>query len=323
LGVLAGILLLSYPAAADTQYTVREGDSVWSIARAFGVSHRSVLAANGLAEDDIIRPGRVLTIPGVGAQEGEPEPAEEVIHVVAEGESLWLIARRYGTTVSALAAANDLDPHRVLSVGARLRVPLGASGGQRAGSPPPDDGPRAVHVVRSGESLWLIARRYGTTVSALAAANGIRPEAVLPVGRRLEVPGAPAAATESAEPGEPQHDFVETALEYQGVRYRYGGMTTRGMDCSGLVARVLGRHGIDAPRTSRALYGIGTPVSKADLEPGDLVFFSTVRAGVSHVGIYIGGNRFIHASSRGGGVRIDRLDTGYYRQRYVGARRVN
>jgi cell wall-associated NlpC family hydrolase len=117
--------------------------------------------------------------------------------------------------------------------------------------------------------------------------------------------------------------MLNTALAYQGVRYRYGGMTSRGFDCSGFVARVLLGQGVSAPHNAAALYGHGENVTSGNLQPGDLVFFQTRGRGrISHVGIYLGNGRFIHASSGRGQVRTDSLSDGYYSRRYVGARRI-
>jgi cell wall-associated NlpC family hydrolase len=94
------------------------------------------------------------------------------------------------------------------------------------------------------------------------------------------------------------------------------------MDCSGLVARVLRIQGVIAPHSSRELYKLGRRVTRKELEPGDLVFFRTRGRGISHVGIYMGEGQFVHASSGGGRVQVDSLDSGYYARRLVGARRV-
>jgi cell wall-associated NlpC family hydrolase len=99
-------------------------------------------------------------------------------------------------------------------------------------------------------------------------------------------------------------------------------MSDRGMDCSGLVARVLKAHGIKAPHNAASLYHLGVPVPSGKLRPGDLVFFHTTRRGISHVGIYMGKGQFVHASSGGGCVEVDRMDEGYYHRRFVGARRL-
>lgn len=312
-------------AGADAQplrYTVQRGDSLWIIAREHGVSVRALAKANGLRADGILRVGRELVIPAT-SQDAEDEGGEEAqssdsVYVVLPGESLWLIARRFGTTVEALAAANAMHPEAVLRVGRGLTIPGDSSDGSAAVRAS-EQKETQYYIVQRGDSLWTIARRCGTNIYALADMNGLRVEKVLPVGIRLEVP---AGGETLGSDGDGNHGFVQTAMRYQGVRYRYGGLTTRGIDCSGLVVRVLRAHGIEAPHNSKALYRLGTPVSRDKLDPGDLVFFHTTRPGISHVGIYIGNSKFIHASSGKGRVAVSRLDQGYYRRRFVGARRI-
>ena len=99
-------------------------------------------------------------------------------------------------------------------------------------------------------------------------------------------------------------------------------MSSRGFDCSGLVARVLRTHGIRAPHNSAAMYRLGKSVRKSSLKAGDLVFFRTRGRRISHVGIYTSGGYFVHASTGQRQVRLDSLRTGYYARRYVGARRL-
>lgn len=115
------------------------------------------------------------------------------------------------------------------------------------------------------------------------------------------------------------------ALQYIGVPYRFGGSSPQsGFDCSGLVNHVYRETlGIILPRTSRQLAKVGVPVSVPDLRPGDLVFFNTRGAPNSHVGIYLGDSRFIHAPRARTLVRIDRLDDPGYRDRFEGARRLD
>jgi len=236
----------------------------------------------------------------------------DTTYTVRRGDSVSAIARRFRVPYRLILQANHLTERSLIYPGQKLAIPDRASAPPRAALP---DAPQLeVYVVRQGDTLWEIAQSHGTTVEALAQANGLSPDGVLQVGTRLLLPPAGQASQ--------QHRFVAAALEYQGVRYRYGGMTSRGMDCSGLVARVLQTYGIDAPHNSQALSKLGVPVSRENLRPGDLVFFHTTRPGVSHVGIYLGDGKFIHASSRQGRVRVDRLDEGYYSQRFVGARRI-
>lgn len=116
-------------------------------------------------------------------------------------------------------------------------------------------------------------------------------------------------------------ELIATAKQYIGVPYVWGGSTPSGFDCSGYVQYVFRLHGITLPRTSKEQFTVGSWVSKANLKPGDLVYFNTDGSGVSHLGIYIGNNQFIHASSSKG-VVISSLSNSYWAPRYYGARRV-
>lgn len=113
-----------------------------------------------------------------------------------------------------------------------------------------------------------------------------------------------------------------TAKKFIGVKYSYGGTSTSGFDCSGYVRHVYNQIGVSLPRTSASMYGAGSAVGKKDLKAGDLVFFNTSGRGISHVGIYIGGNKFIHSMTGKGVTITDINDKWYWGSRYVGAKRV-
>ena len=119
-------------------------------------------------------------------------------------------------------------------------------------------------------------------------------------------------------------ELVFNALSFMGVPYRWGGATPEtGFDCSGFVQYVVRETiGLMLPRSSFDQILQGTSVARGDLQPGDLVFFNTMRATASHVGIYIGENRFIHAPRRGKAVEIVELTNSYWQARYDGARRL-
>jgi len=112
-----------------------------------------------------------------------------------------------------------------------------------------------------------------------------------------------------------------TALSLRGAPYRNGGTTPTGFDCSGFVQYVFGQHGMTMPRETRQQFRVGRNVDRGRLQPGDLVFFTTVAPGASHVGIAIGGDQFVHAPSERGVVRVEHLSATYWNRRYVGARR--
>ncbi len=125
----------------------------------------------------------------------------------------------------------------------------------------------------------------------------------------------PAAAADA-------YGVTSAALDLRGTPYRDGGADPSGFDCSGFVWYVFGRQGVSLPRTVREQYRAGTAVAAGALRPGDLVFFDIDGGGVSHVGIAIGGDEFIHAPSSRGQVRVERLSVSYWASRFLGARRV-
>ncbi len=134
----------------------------------------------------------------------------------------------------------------------------------------------------------------------------------------------PPSTDHAADHASAGHQLVLHSLSLIGVRYRLGGESPEtGLDCSGLVRHVFREVlGFALPRRSEEMSRAGTPVSLDRLQPGDLVFFNTVRRAFSHVGIYIGGNRFVHAPSTGGHVRVESIGTKYWKRRFNGARRV-
>lgn len=131
---------------------------------------------------------------------------------------------------------------------------------------------------------------------------------------------AMAAVRKPAKP-EPALTIIKTAEKYLKTPYRFGGDTPKGFDCSGFVKYVYGQHGRSLPRAADVQYRTGKKIEQARLKAGDLVFFTTYAPGASHVGIYTGNGRFIHASSSRG-VMVSRLDEAYWQPRYLGARRI-
>ena len=134
--------------------------------------------------------------------------------------------------------------------------------------------------------------------------------------------GITPSAAALKRPGSLADEIIANAKKYIGVPYLWGGTTPSGFDCSGYVQYIFRQSGITLPRTTTEQYKVGTYVSKANLQPGDLVFLqNTYREGISLVGIYIGEGKMIHASSSKG-IVISDLSSSYYTQHYYGARRV-
>jgi cell wall-associated NlpC family hydrolase len=155
--------------------------------------------------------------------------------------------------------------------------------------------------------------------------------------RETPVTPAPRAARETASsaalplaatpaPSAFSAAVLSTALSLLGTKYRFGGETPEGgFDCSGFVSYVLHQHSVDIPRTVAEQFVIGQAVAQDQIQPGDLVFFTTTGPGATHVGIVVNtGTRwdFVHAPADGSVVRIERFDGGYWQQRWIGARRV-
>lgn len=120
-------------------------------------------------------------------------------------------------------------------------------------------------------------------------------------------------------------DVVGGALNLIGVRYIYGGNTPKsGLDCSGFVRYVFqDTMGLTLPRRAEEMSRVGEKIRMDELKPGDLVFFNTMRRAFSHVGIYIGDNKFVHSPSTGSTIRVDEIDSGYWEKRFTGARRID
>ncbi len=119
-------------------------------------------------------------------------------------------------------------------------------------------------------------------------------------------------------------DVVLHALSLAGLRYKYGGTSaTTGMDCSALVQHVFRQAWQrELPRTSDEISRAGDRVTARELQPGDLVFFDTASRPYSHVGIYVGENKFVHSPAPGGAIRVEAMDRDYWKNRYNGARRI-
>jgi cell wall-associated NlpC family hydrolase len=131
------------------------------------------------------------------------------------------------------------------------------------------------------------------------------------------LPAGPSARARDA------YALVGTALDLRGSPYKDGGADPRGFDCSGFTQYVFRLHGLALPRAVRDQFQVGQTIDADDLEPGDLLFFTTTDRGASHVGIAVGTDQFVHAPSSTGVVRVERLSANYWAQRYLGARRLN
>ncbi len=204
------------------------------------------------------------------------------------------------------------------------------------------------HMVKKGDTLYSIAKRNHVKVDDIKRANNLSSKKPLQIGQTLTVPSAEesvvAKSDDSAQSAEKSRAIVSrfgrrtsiqiakaesapgvarTALAYRGAPYVRGGTGSRGFDCSGFTRHVYARYGVRLPHQSGAQANCGQAVTKGEMKSGDLVFFQT-RGGkrISHVGIYVGNNRFVHAATPGRGVIVSSLSDSYYANRFRCARRV-
>ena len=165
-------------------------------------------------------------------------------------------------------------------------------------------------------------------LAAACASSGAKPQPFPTPDRASASPAAaPSDAPPSSEVGEspaPSSDatLIDTALSLRGVPYRNGGTDPNGFDCSGFTQYVFARHGITLPRDTRDQFQMGEKVKLREIRTGDLVFFHTVASGVSHVGIAVNDDEFVHAPSTAGVVRVEHIGSAYWSKRFVAARRI-
>lgn len=141
----------------------------------------------------------------------------------------------------------------------------------------------------------------------------------------INVESVPVTEVNTANWSERAQEVLINALSLSGIRYKYGGNSPEtGFDCSGFVSYVFKQAtSLTLPRSALAMSRLGTTVPKSELQPGDLVFFNTLKSAFSHVGIYVGDNRFIHSPRSGGAVRIESMENTYWSKRYNGAQRLD
>lgn len=163
----------------------------------------------------------------------------------------------------------------------------------------------SVYTVKAGDTLWKISQTYHVSIANLKLWNNLTSDAIY-INQKLSL----------VSPVSKSQQIMDEAKKYIGTPYVYGGSTPTGFDCSGYVQYVYGKVGLTIPRTTATQWAGLTSISTP--RPGDLVFFNTSGAGVSHVGIYLGNNQFIHAGSTG--VIIADMSNSYWKPKYLGAR---
>ncbi|WP_235838672.1 C40 family peptidase [Desulfosporosinus metallidurans] len=180
----------------------------------------------------------------------------------------------------------------------------------------------AVHKQLKWVSSPVILPMGTNTLSKQSVPSQSNPTVVVASTKSTSKPVQVAAAASKQQVSRSNSsDLADHALSLVGVPYVFGGASRSGFDCSGYTQYVFKGSGTYLPRTASEQFNVGSSVKRDQLQSGDLVFFTTYAPGASHVGIYIGGGRFVHASNSG--VQVTSLSESYYASRYIGARRAN
>ncbi len=273
-------------AFAEERYTVKSGDTLYSISKSFGVSIENLRETNHL-NGGAIRPKQVLLIPNVAEKQREKNSKKHLSemepYVVKKGDTLYGLSTGAGVSMDEMKRINRLQSS-VLRIGQNLILPK-----------------TEVDMEEIPEDR-NVSERTGSEQGGEGNGNGNNHENSEPLGKWNN-------------PWE-RSLFVKVVKNFLGTPYRLGGSTLKGIDCSAFVKKVYEIFDISLPRTAREQFSIGRKLEKSQLEEGDLVFFKR-RGNNAHVGIYIGDNQFVHASSSSKEIKIDCLETPYYSQRFL------
>jgi LysM repeat protein len=280
-------------------YIVKKGDTLQKIAKKNGITLEELKRLNHLSAKRV-KPGQKLLVkilPPVRPEERElPAAGEDKYHIVKPGETLYSIALLYQVPLEKLMEANHLE-NNIIVVGQKLRIP------------PKLEIAEKPFVLQSPKESFEAKEE---SLSQKFEKN------ILDKKNKILTPAMLSKEGEKAL----QQKFIELSANLADARYKLGGTGNGYLDCSAFVKLVYEELGINLPRSSLQQYQVGVPVERSELIPGDLVFFKTNGKRISHVGIYIGDNRFIHISSSRKRVSIDVLDDPYFQKRYAGAKRV-
>jgi len=290
----------------------------------------------------------------IAKKEPKKKPKKKLVaktHKVKSGDTLSRIAKDNGMTVKKLKKLNKLGKSSYLKIGQVLA--LGKVGVKTSTKKADKKKPNRTYRVKKGDTLSRIAKRYKTTVKRLRSLNSLKRKSKLRKGMVLAIDAKAKKGSKSKSKDKSSKNrrttdamavingrskssnrssrdsakIIRMAKKYLGTRYVWGAVGPSKFDCSGFTQYVLRKSkGIKIPRVSRKQAYYGKYVSRKNLRAGDLIFFDTSRRRrgyVNHVGIYIGNNKFIHASSAKHRVVITSLNRPFYRARFKWGRRVN
>ncbi|MCM2359040.1 MAG: NlpC/P60 family protein [Geobacteraceae bacterium] len=284
--------------AAKT-HRVKKSESLYSLAKKYHVSLPELKSANNLVSNHV-KAGDTLIIPprsSAGADRAGKSATSS--YKVRKGDTLARIARKTGVSVSELKRLNSL---------AKKKVKPGQVLVLKDAETEVEVRPRVARKIQLRYNDLFSEKDYEQSLAELTDPD---PDKPVELSKNLELKADSIKMLKN------------TAYGFLGTRYRFGGSSRSGIDCSSFVQKVFRELEVSLPRTAREQFQVGNEVSPGDLQKGDLIFFRTYAPFPSHVGIYLGDNRMIHASSRDRRVVISPMNTPYYRARFIGAKRID
>ena len=301
---LLAVALLVLPTLAFGAKThkLKRNETLTSLAKRYHVSVSELKAVNNLTGNQVKR-GTVLIIPPPVESSSQVDNESAATYKVKKGETLTKIAKKTGVSVFELKRLNGLTRNNV-KPGRVLALRETEKAEQAEASAEPKLSSRKLQLRHPD---LFSEKEYESTLAEL-----VEPEQAGVVDLQKNTELNP----------ENMKLLKKSAFGFLGTRYRFGGTSKKGLDCSSFVQQVFRELDVALPRTAREQFEVGNRVLTTDLQKGDLVFFRTYASFPSHVGIYLGNNRMIHASSRDRRVVISALNTPYYRSRYLGAKRI-
>lgn len=326
---------ISYSTAYTVYHTVKKGENLSVIAKKYGKTIDELKKLNNLKTPNIF-PGQKIVIEKrekeektIEEKKGDGDFVKEY-YTVKKGDNLYKISQKFNITINQLKKMNNLrsssiHPGQKLIVGIKkIENPKKEINPDEI-QPIVDVSKKTYYKICEGDTIESISEKFGIEPEKLLQANLLRKED-LKVGQIIVIPPKKVLDEEvKAETVIEKHSnirtkLVEEAFDYLGVKYRYGGESKSGLDCSALTRLVYKAIGIILPQNSSLQYKNGMEIEKEEALPGDLVFFKR-GSGIGHVGIYLGNDLFVHASYTLRRVVISSLSERYFKERFAGFRR--
>ncbi len=288
----------TYVFAAKT-HRIKKNENLYSIAKKYHVSLAELKSTNNLVNNQV-KPGGRLIIPSRSTAASDVSgKVSTSTYKVKKGDTLARIAKKTGVTAAELKHLNSLGKGRVRPGQVLVLKDTQAE--------PETPAPRLAKKVQLRYNDLFNEKDYEQSLAELTDPD---PD------KKVEFNKNPELKTDNTKM------LRTTAYGFLGTRYRFGGSSRSGIDCSSFVQKVFRELDVSLPRTAREQFEVGNEVFPGDLQKGDLIFFRTYASYPSHVGIYLGNNRMIHASSRDHRVVISPMNTPYFRARFIGAKRI-